>query len=63
MKIEFSHRFSKIAKILWKSFNWDRDVSSERIDRRTDRRVHMAKLAVDFRNFANAPKSQPVNAV
>jgi hypothetical protein len=26
-------------------------------DRRTDRETNMAKLVVDFRNFANAPKN------
>ena len=32
-------------------------------DRRTDVRRDMTKLIVAFRNFANAPKNQSVNAV
>jgi hypothetical protein len=28
-----------------------------------DRRTDMTKLTVAFRNFANAPKNRPVNAV
>ena len=32
-------------------------------DRRTDVRTFMTKVRVAFRNFANAPKNQSVNAV
>ena len=32
-------------------------------DGQTDRRRDMTKLIVTFRNFANSPKNQPVNAV
>jgi hypothetical protein len=52
--------FRKILeyKISSRSFQWEPSYST-----RADGRTDMTKLVVAFRNFANAPKNQSVNAV
>ena len=58
MKIEFSwHIFEKYSNI---KFNKIRPVGAElfHVNGRMDRRTHMTKLIVAFRNFANAPKKK-----
>ena len=60
MKLEFSRQiFEKYSGI---KFNQNPPSGSrvgprEQTDESTDRQTYMAKQIVDFRNFANAPKS------
>jgi hypothetical protein len=61
MKLEICDRFSKNPQI--SNFMKIRRVGAElfladgRTNRQTDRQTDLTKLAVAFRNFANAPKS------
>jgi hypothetical protein len=57
MKIEFSRQISK-KKSLNMKFHENSSSGADPI--RADGRPDMTKLIVDFRNFANAPKSAPV---
>jgi hypothetical protein len=60
----FSTVFRKVHKykISYKSVAWEAS-RSMRTNRRTGERTDVTKLIVAFRNFANAPKNQAVNAV
>jgi len=59
MELEFSRQFFFFEKYTNIKLMKIRPVRAGFLlaDRRTDRETNMAKLIVDFRNFANAPKN------